>query len=575
MALLQNKIDTVMSDGTDIVGSPYLVSSIINLFKTMPSQLFFGSVNIPQVSAPDGYSLWWPAMERILIIFSSFFIVPEQISSAIVILSMVFNGIATYALGKILEINKFISFGMGFSWAFNAYVRARAKVHSDMVGIYHLPLIFLGLYLVFKRDDKKSLIIAAFCIFIAALVPFYYVVTLAFLSPLLLYFSYLLVDNKPSFFKSIKRLPLALLPAFVWLTFSVTHPTPSIYKNNNSSFPKTGEVPQGYSYHPYLDIFSSHPIDFFTGDVGIGTLDINPFRQYLNEYVYEHGEGSNPHERTNGIRWSLWILSTAAFISFMFKNKFIWNENDKKLVKYFLLFGMFCFVLSMSPFKSLFELSPSYWLSKFVSQIRVPNRAGVGVHFSTILISGIFLKNIIANIKSTKKIKWINFLFPIILLLDFPPLYLMMPMAPILPKYEELYNAGSECSYGMQFPYSSTQIASADLNYFMQRMRGTSCLIVNATKASASDQYLASSLGLTSSFITELESGDFRKLSKLKYFVKCVPLSWIVIHEAVSLKTKEKICSQLGWTLKAQGICRAENLNQPIQSIPDNCIYSL
>lgn len=575
VALLQNKIDIVMSDGSDIVGSPYLASSIINLFKTIPSQLFFGAVNIPQLSAPDGYSLWWPGIDRIFIILSSFFIVPEQISSAIVLLSMIFNGVATYALGKILGINRFISFGMGFSWAFNAYVRARAKVHTGFVGIYHLPLIFLGLFLVFKRDDKKSLAVASFCIFIAALVPLYYVVTLAFLSPLFLYFSYLLADNKPTFLKSIKRLPLALLPAFVWLTFSVTHPIPSIYKTNISAFPNTGEVPQGYNYHPYLDIFGSHPIDFFTGDIGIGFLDINPFRQYLNEYVYHHPEGSNPHERTNGVRWSLWFLSAAAFISFRFKNKFIWNDDDKKIIKYFLLFGTFCFFLSMSPFKNFYELSPSYWLFKLVSQIRVPNRAGIGVHFSTVLISGIFLKNIISNIKSEKKIKWINFLFPLILLLDFPPLYLKMPMSPVLPRYEELYKAGSECGYGMQFPYSSTQIESSQLDHFMQRMRGSACLIVNAAKPSDSDKYLASSLGLTPSFIKELEIGDFRKLSKLKYFVNCVPLSWIVIHDAISVKSQEKICSLLGWTLKAQGVCRAENLNQPIQSAPNNCIYSL
>jgi hypothetical protein len=490
----------------------------------------------------------------------------------IVVVYMVLNGTSMYFLGKILKINRVIAFGMGVAWAFCAYTRARAKVHMGLVGIFHLPLVFIGLYLIYKKKDLKSFFFATICFFIASTMSFYYVVTLVFLAPFFVGFAYISSENKSTLFNGTKRLMIALLPAITWLLLSVTHPVPKVFISDKSPFPNTGQPPVGYIYHPFLDWFGSHPIDFFTGDVGNGIQDNNPLREKLNEHVYNNPLNSNAHERANGIRWSLWILSLTGLLFSVFKTKFYKDSKDKTLIVYFMIFGTFNFLLSMSPMTGHYQFSPSFWIYKFVSQIRVPNRAGIGVHFATIIISGIFIKNLLLKMGKSSKKKLLILVFPLIILLDFPPMNLMMPISPILSTYKDLENEKSNCGYGIQFPYSSSQIAQLHFNYFIQRMRNNNCLIVNSSEENLVDLYLIRNFGLTKPFVMNLEGGDFSKIKELKSFIECAPLNWIVFHEALSNKTQIKICSQIGWRLLDQGVCLPSQKLKIDTIFPDKCL---
>jgi hypothetical protein len=403
---------------------------------------------------------------------------------------------------------------------------------------------------------------------------FYYVVTLVFLAPFFILYCYSISKNRFEFVKSLKRLGIAVIPAVLWLLFSVTHPIPQVHSTSSSPYPNSGEAPQGYVYHPFLDWFGAHPIDYFTGDVGVGVEDSNPIREDLNRYVYANPLSSNAHERANGIRWSLWCLAFLAIMSLKFK-KNIWDAQDKKLIYFFIMFGIFSFFLSLSPNKDLYFLSPAIWLNKLVSQIRVPNRAGMGVHFSIIMISGIFLKNVLNNIKLLKTKRWINLIFPLIIILDFPPMNLPVPMSPVLPPYQELVEAKSNCGFGIQYPYSSGQIAQNQSNYFVQRLRGTRCSVATSTTSTFVLSAIASKMGLTSQFLADVEKGDENKIQQLKNFAECVPLSWVVFYDGMTIKTQQQICNKLGWTLKSQGVCRSLDLNKPLINHPDKCISAI
>lgn len=557
----------VLSDGTDPVTFPYQFSFLINRFKEKPTDFLYGAVFNPYQDAPDGLPLWIPAIERIEILFLSLFIPVEQISTGLVIIGMTLNGLFMFLLARALSIPTLISWGMGAAWAFNAYTRARAKVHMGLVGTYHLPLIFLSIILLGK-DERKSKILGTLGFLLISFMPYYYVVTLAALTPLILLFVWIKRPARENQKKYFLTITAAALPAILWLTWSILNPLPKDIIRTSSPFPQTSEYVG--PYHPFLDYFAASPIDYFTGDIGIGTTDLNYFKENLNnKIVLEKFHGSNPHESAQGIRWLIWILAAIGIISLIIKTTVFRDKNDQKLVCFFTFFAVISFCLSMPPNWPIDGFSASLWLHKVISHIRVPNRAGIGTAISLIVISGLFLKNILrSELLNVRTKRLIGISFAIIIIFELPPFLLNMPISQIQPAFTNLTEEKS-CGIGFSYPYVSAQNNGIAFYYLLQRLRGSNCQIINSSVLSDLDTKMMRHFS-ESTIINEQRTLE-QEFVHLKSFTECSGVSWITFNQMIRTEVATKLCNDLSWKMDREKTCISPNIIKRNQNI-NNCL---
>jgi len=460
-----------------------------------------------------------------------------------------------------------VSSGLAIAWAFCAFTRARAKVHMAMAGTYHLPLIFLGLFLVVRGTGRKSLFGAAISLLLAATVVHYFLVTSLFLSPLFLVFVAIQPETRADWKRVTKRLIAALLPAMLFLAFNFLKPIPSdVSISREQSFPKGGEYIQGQT-HPFLYMFAAHPLDYLGSDISLQNqaTDPNPLRQQINEHILRGLGNGNSHERTNGIRWLLLIFSLAAIVA-LARGRFKDEPALRVNTLYFTVFAALTFWLSQSPDFPFPKWGLSYWLHELVSQVRVPSRAGINVHFAAIMLTGLFLSS---------KVKWRKWVllpgvFPLLMIAGYPPLLQNIPMAQVRPVYTELQRDRGGCGAGLYFPFVNSY-ALTDLNYhFMQRMRGSDCVILNAMSTPKRLQYLLGKFPPDLAYLNRLPT-DEETPRNLELLARCVPLTWIAFDPGVPALWREQMCRRLGWNMNADLTCIAPDKTLPLQRFPDEC----
>lgn len=560
-----------MSDDSDPAGLPYVYQQIIDVWKSKPSHMFYGAVYSDTWEPEKGTAIWTPWSERWIAALGSYFVPVEQISTLLVVILALFNFLTFFILCRYLGWNQWISIGLALCWAFNAFTRARAKVHMSMTGIYHVPLIFLGLLLIARGRSWKSVAGAALCFLIACTTTHYFIVTSAFLS--LFFLVYLCLQ--PEFMRSWKekaaRLLVSAVPLLLFLGFNFLYPIPEGTRMSlQDSVPKTGDRIQG-QMHPFLYYYSAEPVDYLTGDIALQVerSDLNPFRGALNKHVVENMSKGNFHERTNGLRWSLILLAFVGIGFALFKRSQM-EKFERRQIFFFCGFGVFAFLLSMPPDFPMEGLGPSGWLYSLVNQIRVTNRAGIWVHFSLLMITGYLFASAAAS-----KAKWRNWLllpgvFPALMILDYPPMVQQMPMAPIRPVFTELTPVGTECGTGLYFPFISP---NTDVPYyaFMQRLRGTNCRSLNAIADPAQNQWMTQLFPPTMELIQILNT-EPRVAQALEKIIRCVPLSWIVFDPVVDAGWRQGVCDRLGWKLNPDLTCVDPAEHRPYAQRPDRCL---
>ncbi len=260
--LFSKSTTQVMSDGTDPVTLPFAYESVLKTAYENPLELFYGAVPTKVYDAPEGTAIWMPWNEKFLALFSSLLVPTEQISTAVVWLLLTITGLCFFALGRSLDWPKTLSLALSICWAFNTFTHARAKVHMAMVGLYFLPLIFLGLVLLVKRKDHKAIFFAALCFLGAAMSLHYFLILSAIFSPFFLWFYFLKPETRTQWKQNSVRLTFAVLPAILLLLWCLTHPVPeAILKNRASVLPKTGEIKNAEGVHPFVITYASHAID--------------------------------------------------------------------------------------------------------------------------------------------------------------------------------------------------------------------------------------------------------------------------------------------------------------------------
>ncbi len=569
--LFEGKKDVVLSDGTDQLTAPYIYSLVLDRLAQHPTEFFYGAVYSEKVNPPMGFVFWMNWLEKIFLVISTFFLPLEQINAGISFAFIFLSGFSMFCLGRFLSWNKWISLGMGMSWGFNAFTLARAKVHPGFTALFFLPLLFIVLKMIQEKMTTKNKIIAAIILLIAFLGPQYFIVTTAFLLFFWLVYLYLISEGINSFKLKLKNLiVVSIIPIFV-LIWIMIMPVPSEVKNQVIDlYPATGESTSGV--HPFMYQFAADPLDYLSGNLGLTLSDVNPLKEQININIYQGlaQKGSNNHEHAVGIRWVL-LAFVFIVVYLLIKRKNYFNINEKNEIYFFLALGIFTFYLSLSPSILGMEVGPSLWLHKLISQIRVPSRAGVFVHFSVLMITGIFLNKLLqSDPLIAKKYKFINYLFPVLIFLEFPPIY-DVPTSTIVQSRISLAN--KNCGLGMYFPYVSASYDLLTFYRFQQSMRNTNCYMLNSiSPLQQRDSLLLNNFAKHPTIMEKISNNDSRLTNSFVSFAQCMSLDWIVFDEQVPLEWRKKTCDQLGWQLNDDFTCVGRFSGRSITKEPIECL---
>jgi hypothetical protein len=566
-ALLEGRTDTVLSDDTDPSPLPYTYETLRRIFDHRPADFFFGAVVSDRGSPSGASALWIPWSEKWTVLAASFFIPYEQISTFFVYILLVANALAMYALCRYQAWSRNIALALAMAWAFNPYTLARAKVHMALAGTFHLPLIFLGLLLIVKGRDGRSLVFAALCFLAATTTAHYLIITAAFVSPF--YFLYLGIQrDRLPWARLIGRTLLATLPAVLFLLFCLKFPVPphaqlSLEKTRPQSLL---DVPEG-TLHPFLTRFAVRPSDYLTGNVAFGELDLNPLRGQLNSWTLSHLGESFAHERAAGIRWL--FLTIVGCLPYLFYRRSLTAAEGPIL--FFTGFAAFGFWLSLAP-GALGIPGPSEWLYGLIKNIRVPSRANILVQFSFLMMAGLVLN----EIKLRRFARWLLIpgLLPALVIIELPPLLQAMPMAPIRPRYESLARENGSCGIGLHFPVTNFDFFEVHHYHFIQRMRGSDCIILNNDQTRAPELALLNRFPLVPDFLKALNDPlDGPKIAaSLESLVRCIPLNWIAFDPATSPAWRESFCQRLNWKLNSELVCIGPSLDAPLTNQPSECL---
>ena len=565
--MFEQSADTVMSDDTDTAPVPYSYDSIIQTWHQYPERLFYGTVYVENGDPERGIAQWMPWSERWIVLLMSPFFALEQLSTALVFALLMINFLAMYLLARYLKWNPWVAFGLSLAWAFNPFTRARAKVHMAMTGTYHLPLIFLGLYLLARGRGWRSAFAAAAAFLLAMTTVHYFIVTALFLSPLFLFFLFLQTETQQAIKENWRmfamRLCVAFLPAICFLAWNYKFTVPSGVKMAaQDSYPKSGQTADGQT-HPFLTYYAAKPIDYLTGDLSLVlNFAANPLVESLTQHVQNTMDSGNYHERSNGIRWVLIALAIFS-VANLIRGKYSMSEPIGRNTLYFLILGTVAFWLSLSPDSPFPGWGPSGWLQSIVSQIRVPSRAGIIVHFSVLMIAGYLLN---------RQRKWIlsAAVFPVLLFAEYPPLARQVPMAAVRPAYTELQREKGSCGAGMYFPFVSFYAEVQRYYNLYQQMRGSDCLILNGMSTHQRLFVMINKFPPAAEFIQTLSrrpevQHDLAKLAE------CVPLTWIAFAPEIPVQWTAETCAKLGWKLNSDLTCVRPEKNLPLKKMPDEC----
>lgn len=559
-ALWQNRTDVVLSDGTDPVAAPHQFGLVLESFRQSPWLLLYGATPTWSYGAPEGAAIWNTWAERWFVVAVSPFVVLEQISTAWIFFLMILSGLSMLALGRFWGWSWSVSLGISFAWVFSAYIRARAKVHSGFVGVYHLPLIFLALLILARGRSWRSVLVSAGLLLLAATVSHYYLIMVAFAAPFFLFFYFWMASAHRPWRESLRRLFFAALPVLGFNLYCVLNPAPQSL-HLAEVFPLTGRSVE--LYHPYLDVFAARPFDYLTGDTGIAMSDPVPFREWLNEWNFTNFPVGNPHERTNGIRWLVWGIVLIGFFSWLrFLRRASPHEHRERreetgLLVLFSLLALFGFWLSLPPSALGVWGSPAYWLHSWLPQFRVSSRAGLFVQFSVLIVCGILLSRWERKWNLGKRPASLFWFFPILILAEFPPLWNPMPMAAVAPRLESLQGLHrEECGQGVSFPYVSANVATPDFYALLQRMRGSHCALINSPSDTRRDQKLAVAWGLTPHLLKALEQDDPRLRQSLLDGFSCQQLNFVIFDPRLPPKWSSELCNELAGEWHQDGVCR-------------------
>jgi hypothetical protein len=571
----------LMSNGGDATTLPFNYQVVQRAAEASARNLLYGSIYNPQLGPPAGSGMWVPWLERWLVVLFGNVLPVEAIPTAFVWVLMVLAGVCFYAFARLEHWPRLLAFSFAFAFAFNPYTRARGVVHDALVGIYCVPLIFVAVRYVKRLPTAHRITVSAALLLFALWTAHYYIIMLAVISPLLLWFLFR-DDEDISYKRSIwpnlvqwtrfGALALAAAPALAFLAWNVLKPLAPNVPPTHAAAP-THELAQ-----MYLRVYAARPVDYLSNDVALGPRDLNPLRRKLNVRVANDLDGSNLHERSNGIRWSVLLpfLLLALLCASPQRRRLrssLQGVAWRKL-QYWMIFAAVMFWLSLSPASLKIyghELGPSSLVHELVPAFRVPSRFGAFFHFAVLAAVGTFASAHWHKWFGPSVTRWrraLPCLLPMLIVLDYPPL---QPVAidRTLPPRSDLMAAGSgSCGVGMHFPYSHEE---HELYPAIQALRDTDCGDLNQPLPTAFDRALLDGLG-DDAFNKALASPAHTRAFHDRFirFARCAKLDWVIFYERVPEAWRQELCRSLGWEPVSEDACasRAPRAAQFVDPAP-------
>lgn len=571
----EQRTDQFMSDGSDPTTSPFQFEMLHRKYMQDPLFFFYGAFPNKQFNAPEGFVAWYSTVEKIAGAFFPWIVPSEQVSVLLAMVLMVLNGLCFYGMSRSLGWNKIISLGLAFAWSFSTFTRARAQVHPSLVGIFSIPLAILGLHVLIKDRSSKGVFKSALCFLGCATSPHYYLIFLGMFSPFFLGFYFCFSEVRQLWGRSLARLALAALPAVLILGVAVLKPVPSEFQKNIANvFPATGKA---YVWpHPFLTIFSAQTRDYFAGDFAVGTFEWNPLRNEINQSIRQDSSIGNFHEHAVALRWVLWLALFIGIVFYLKNRKTIPIKSpERNCLFLFLFWGLFSFLSSLAPDWG-FIWGPSAWIHALIEQIRVPSRLGIFTQFTVLMCIGYLAEAWLSVTQlSPRKLKGLLWAFPILVILDLPPVINPLPISKIVPALVPLIaKKEGPCGLGMRFPHASASQMILDFYYLIQSLRGTDCSILNPATENLRDVKMTSKFGYSNLYMLDkIIANDDQLKKEIIQFATCNKLDWIIFDPRVPSVFSEDLCKNWGGDWMGQNLCRNK---APVGYIPmgrpDECL---
>ncbi len=427
---------------------PSQVSVIQRSWESKPfSTLLTAKIATEAYSFPSGVRLITSGVVRV---FAGVFgWIPDHLLTGLFFLfCLLLNFGACIQLLSRLQISWLVTVPLSLAFAITPYVRARAIVHPDYAYFGHLA--------------------AAFCLLILARSSVPLIRSKSFWSSLLLIgmssqyywpqtYIILFISGLCGLFISVpgSRQKWAARVAILIFSCAVVQGAQliawdSLFERGNKANVETNAPAFDRSRTQlFLETYRAHAIDFFTSDLALGTDDVIGLKQNLNQGVLSHLEGSNPWERTNGVRWTLGLLALCSVVLILRSLHQCRNPplQEEQNILWLLLSGVCVGIAGV-----VLSLGPSVLIDFLLSvstPIRVLSRFGILVHFAIVLCVALGARWLIQN--SPQKSRTHNYaaLILSISLFEYFPINPLL-IAPIRPNFE--LPASLQGSVGMLFP---------------------------------------------------------------------------------------------------------------------------
>lgn len=552
--LLRGDATTAIGDGSDSILVPVQYQIVLDTIREAPSRLLFGGVYSDQLAAPEGQALFIPYVERALVLFFAPFMKADLMPTAVVWAYLVLSGVSMYACARLLGWRHTIAFALALAWAICPFTRARAVVHNVMVGVFFAPLVIAALRVLAGAprglgwSPRKELAVAALLLFFAVTGAQYYVLMLIAFSPLIIALYVAMLAPSAPKLRAIGRLVLAALPALFLLAWMRLMPA-SPSDVHRFAAAQSDPVAAREQANNFLHWYGAHPNHFLAGDVKFGARDVIPWRAEITRSILEKPD--NPHEQTNGIRWTI-LACTAALVVILARRstRRRLTPVERRMAVIALVLGTFAFLVSLSPQQIRVgdtELGPALLIAKLLPQFRVSNRAGVVTHFCALLCTGIVL----AALTRRAALRWrvaVDIGLLVLVVVEYLPLHPVV-LTELPRAYTELEPRGGACGAGVLVPYASWDGNESAYYRTMTSMRGTSCKILHGSYLTKQDHAQRDAFAKMTFTARDLE--------RAVGFAKCSRASWALFMPETPAEFRKAYCDGLGWSFVRPDACRS------------------
>jgi hypothetical protein len=381
--------------------------------------------------------------------------------------------------------------------------------------------------------------------------------------------------------RGLARLGVAVLPALLLMGWTLLAKTPPDFVG--------GKVREPQPDFQYVQRYGARPVDYLTGALLTTPSEWNPLRAGLNRGVWADWDGSNPVERSNGIRW---LVLLAAAVAFGRGLRGRLGESDQKLVGFFALYGLMMLACSLPP-----GLGPSEWAFRWIPNLRVPSRFGPAVHFAALMLAGVALQGVLAarssrgvqgrrrkagqratsgalsgaisgglrgaasgSSRSLARAAW---LLPVLVVLEWPPAAAVR-MDSVRPPLGEAVLSDGSCGAGVSFPIFD--VYGADMRehlLLVQRLRQTPCLLGTPHSDYWSAYPLIQRFGLAAWKRARSEPSETRRLFEAYgAWARAIGVRWVFLGTEVPEEARARLCSILGFERVSAEVCRLAPVGQ-------------